>query len=863
MPPRKLLVFLAFLVVPFSTFSYPCLASADGVSFDFLSFTLRNFTLLGDSYLRNGVIGLTRDLGVPSSSAGTIIYNEPITFFDSESNITASFSTSFSFSIPNLNPASFGDGLAFFLSPDNQTLGSPGGYLGLVNSSQLTKNKFVAIEFDTRLDPHFSDPSENHVGLDIESLNSIKAVDALLQGIDLKSGNSITAWIDYVNDKRNLTVSLSYSSFKPEQPVLSVDIDLSDYLKDVMYVGFSASTEGSTELHLIENWSFSTFGFVPARPRSRPHNVSDSSVPVKPAIPVSSPSNKHHNRLGFGFGIAGPAFFFVVLAVFGYVSLRKWRGIRTQMSFKAELLAGPREFTYGELKSATRGFHSSRIIGHGAFGTVYKAFFVSSKMATIAAVKRSKHSHEGKTEFLAELSIIAGLRHKNLVQLQGWCVAKGELLLVYDFMPNGSLDKVLYPESGSNYPGSFLMHLCGGDRIFFLIATNRSKECQAYGLRLTFQNQEKCHREGVTGWPGSAPLDIGLFVAQVFGVSLEHHCAWKELASSLLNAAWSPPLPGVLKINCDVAICSSFAAAACVGRDCSGCIVFATSELLPAVDPLEGECLAVALAVRKAGSLNLQDFVIEGDCRVLFDVLDSAAPPQWKIDPLIHNIRHADLRFRSCRWQCVPCCANSLSHRIAQWAASSRVEGDIPFFLSTLVLILGFMRDLTPRYVFQVGGEPGWIQPTGNETETYNDWATKYRFHVGDALYFKYQNDSVLAVNFTDYSDCIVSNPISQFEDGNTVLEIDRVGFFYFISGKPDHCKAGQKLVIRVMVQSDVQHSPRTAASPRGKGDSDDDDGWDSFNWGPPSLNSTINQSAVSFFLTVLGGILVIFCLCT
>lgn len=448
MAPRKLLVFLAFLVVPFSTFSYPCLASADEVSFDFLSFTLRNFTLLGDSYLRNGVVGLTRDLGVPSSSAGTIIYNEPITFFDSESNITASFSTSFSFSIPNLNPASFGDGLAFFLSPDNQTLGSPGGYLGLVNSSQLTKNKFVAIEFDTRLDPHFSDPSENHVGLDIESLNSIKAVDALLQGIDLKSGNSITAWIDYVNDKRNLTVSLSYSSFKPEQPVLSVDIDLSDYLKDVMYVGFSASTEGSTELHLIENWSFSTFGFVPARPRSRPHNVSDSSVPVKPAIPVSSPSNKHHNRLGFGFGIAGPAFFFVVLAVFGYVSLRKWRGIRTQMSFKAELLAGPREFTYGELKSATRGFHSSRIIGHGAFGTVYKAFFVSSKMATIAAVKRSKHSHEGKTEFLAELSIIAGLRHKNLVQLQGWCVAKGELLLVYDFMPNGSLDKVLYPESG-------------------------------------------------------------------------------------------------------------------------------------------------------------------------------------------------------------------------------------------------------------------------------------------------------------------------------------------------------------------------------------------------------------------------------
>ncbi|KAF3674525.1 hypothetical protein FXO38_05178 [Capsicum annuum] len=64
--------------------------------------------------------------------------------------------------------------------------------------------------------------------------------------------------------------------------------------------------------------------------------------------------------------------------------------------------------------------------------------------SSIAAVKRSKHSHESKTEFGAELSIIAYLRHKNLVQLQGWCIEKGELLLVYDFMPNRSLDKVIH-----------------------------------------------------------------------------------------------------------------------------------------------------------------------------------------------------------------------------------------------------------------------------------------------------------------------------------------------------------------------------------------------------------------------------------
>lgn len=124
---------------------------------------------------------------------------------------------------------------------------------------------------------------------------------------------------------------------------------------------------------------------------------------------------------------------------------------------------------------------------------------------------------------------------------------------------------------------------------------------------------------------------------------------------------------------------------------------------------------------------------------------------------------------------------------------------------------------------------------------------------------FKYQNDSVLVVNYTEYKNCVVSNPISKFEDGNTVLRFDRYGYFYFISGQPDHCNAGQKLVIRVMVQSEEVETPNSAPSPKAKGDSGDEDGWDSFNWGPPSLNSTIRLSFASYFLTVLGGVLVIF----
>ncbi|KAL8129164.1 hypothetical protein V2J09_018319 [Rumex salicifolius] len=435
MSPLDYFLFLAVLAF------IPLRVSSTSFEFDFPELNPRNLTLLGDSHLKDGVVGLTRDSAVPTSSSGTVIYNSPVQFFDPDSNTTASFSTTFSFSIVNINPGSSGDGLAFFLSPDNETLGSPGGFLGLVNSSQLTKNRFVAVEFDTRLDEHFDDPSDNHVGLDIESLISVKTANLGSYGVDLKSGKSINAWIDYKNDDMKLMVFVSKSGSKPETPVLKVNVDLSGYLKEFMYLGFSGSTEGSTEAHKIESWSFQTFGFSPLRPRLRPpHNVSDSAVIVIPQVPkIRAKADK--KRVGLGVGIAVPAFCCALMVIFGWVSIKKWNGIKQQRSFKAENVPGPREFTYKELKLATKGFHSGQIIGRGAFGTVYKAIFVSS--GCISAIKRSKqHTIEGKSDFLAELSIIACLRHKNLVQLQGWCTEKDELLLVYEFMPNGSLDRL-------------------------------------------------------------------------------------------------------------------------------------------------------------------------------------------------------------------------------------------------------------------------------------------------------------------------------------------------------------------------------------------------------------------------------------
>jgi len=64
-------------------------------------------------------------------------------------------------------------------------------------------------------------------------------------------------------------------------------------------------------------------------------------------------------------------------------------------------------------------------------------------------VKRIKQdSEEGLQQFMSEIETIGRLRHKNIVQLRGWCRKRCDLLIVYDFMPNGSLDKYLFDEPG-------------------------------------------------------------------------------------------------------------------------------------------------------------------------------------------------------------------------------------------------------------------------------------------------------------------------------------------------------------------------------------------------------------------------------
>lgn len=103
----------------------------------------------------------------------------------------------------------------------------------------------------------------------------------------------------------------------------------------------------------------------------------------------------------------------------------------------------PRRFRYRDLYVATDGFKEAGIIGTGGFGTVFKGKLANSE-DLIAVKKIIPNSRQGVREFMAEIESLGRVRHRNLVNLQGWCKHRTDLLLIYDYIPNGSLDSLLY-----------------------------------------------------------------------------------------------------------------------------------------------------------------------------------------------------------------------------------------------------------------------------------------------------------------------------------------------------------------------------------------------------------------------------------
>lgn len=426
------LTFLCFVI------SFSILASSQLDEFIFTKFNQpnNNITLSGVAKIsQNGFIQLTNDT---SRLIGHAFYSSPFHFKPTNAS-TFSFSTCFALAIVPEYPKLGGHGLAFTISPlKDFSTALPSQYLGLLNASDIGNfsNHIFAVEFDTVRDFEFGDIDDNHVGVNINSLESNKSAAAgyfindqtVKQDLNLKSGKVILVWVEYDSVTKLVNVTLSPNSLKPKIPLLSYNFDVSTIFKENMYVGFSASTGLLASSHYILGWSFKLNGEA--------KSLDLDSLPSLPG------PKKKHTRLIIVISII--VFVFALISILiAFYTIRRFKNADVIEPWELEI--GPHRYSYHELKKGTRGFKESELLGRGGFGKVYKGVLRNSK-AEIAVKRISHESKQGLREFVSEIASIGRLRHRNLVQLLGWCRRRGDLLLVYEFMPNGSLDNFLFGE---------------------------------------------------------------------------------------------------------------------------------------------------------------------------------------------------------------------------------------------------------------------------------------------------------------------------------------------------------------------------------------------------------------------------------
>ncbi|CAE6018849.1 unnamed protein product [Arabidopsis arenosa] len=143
--------------------------------------------------------------------------------------------------------------------------------------------------------------------------------------------------------------------------------------------------------------------------------------------------------------------------------------IRTNPRTEGEILQSPnlKSFTFAELKAATRNFRPDSVLGEGGFGSVFKGWIdeqtlTASKPGTgvvIAVKKLNQDGWQGHQEWLAEVNYLGQFSHPNLVKLIGYCLEDEHRLLVYEFMPRGSLENHLFRRGSYFQPLSWTLRL--------------------------------------------------------------------------------------------------------------------------------------------------------------------------------------------------------------------------------------------------------------------------------------------------------------------------------------------------------------------------------------------------------------------
>ncbi|KAL5980086.1 hypothetical protein ACLOJK_036553 [Asimina triloba] len=435
--PKHLLFILLLFLPPLSSAQTTTTHQQLQTFTSFNASSFQTFSIEGDAMVNGGALQITPDTQnddfVRVNRSGRVLLKQPFQLWQTNhpNSPLASFNSSFLVNIYRPNNETAGEGIAFIIAPNlNQVPhNSQGQWLGLTNATTdgNASNHFIAVELDT-VKQSF-DINDNHIGLDINSVESVEARNLSALGIQLapEIPANYSVWVEYNGTSMNLSIYIAEEHLpKPPNPIIQRKINLTEVLNQQSYFGFAASTGSNAQLNCVLRWSLSVEIF--------PSEEDDESGKALLAVAIVVPV--------VVVGLLG--------GVLGWLLIRR-RRMKEDPAILGTLksLPGmPREFEFRDLKRATNNFDEKQKLGQGGFGIVYKGVLAEESKA-VAVKMFSRENMKGKDDFLAELTIINRLRHKHLVRLVGWCHKKGMLLLVYDFMPNGSLDDHLFGSSGN------------------------------------------------------------------------------------------------------------------------------------------------------------------------------------------------------------------------------------------------------------------------------------------------------------------------------------------------------------------------------------------------------------------------------
>ncbi|KAG2240442.1 hypothetical protein Bca52824_090760 [Brassica carinata] len=196
-------------------------------------------------------------------------------------------------------------------------------------------------------------------------------------------------------------------------------------------------------------------------------NITAASPPLPPPPADDQASTTNNDSNGISSGVVAaitvPTVTTVLILVVGFVLCRRRKSMqRTEVESDSDIsTTHSSQYDLKTIEAATNKFSRSNKLGEGGFGEVYKGTLSNG---TEVAVKRlSKTSGQGIREFKNEAVLVSKLQHRNLVRLLGFCLEGEEKILIYEFVPNKSLNYFLFdPEKQSQLDWTQRYKIIGG-----------------------------------------------------------------------------------------------------------------------------------------------------------------------------------------------------------------------------------------------------------------------------------------------------------------------------------------------------------------------------------------------------------------